>query len=114
MAFLGPGSEWFWAALQLKAGCYRLVPMDLTDLYRGPIEEFVARRTRLVRETRPNNPSAAQAIGKIRKPSVSVWAIDQLSIDQQQLLMELLAAGADAGEAQRAVAGQLETRETLL
>jgi len=88
--------------------------VDLTDLYRGPIEEFVARRTRLVRETRPNNPSAAQDIGKVRKPSVSVWAIDQLSIDQQQLLMELLAAGADAGEAQRAVAGQLETRETLL
>jgi hypothetical protein len=88
--------------------------MDLTDLYRGPLEEFVARRTRLVRETRAIDPSAAEAIGKIRKPPVSVWAIDQLSIDHEQLLIELLAAGADARAAQRAVAGQSEARESLL
>jgi hypothetical protein len=88
--------------------------MDLTDLYRGPLDEFVARRTRLVRETRPTDPSAAQDIGKVRKPSVSVWAIDQLAIDHEQQLLELLAAGADAKDSQQAVAGQLETRETLL
>jgi hypothetical protein len=88
--------------------------MDLTDLYRGPLEDFVARRTRLVRETRPNDPSAAAAIGKSRKPPVPVWAIDQLAIDEQDLLKELLAAGADASEAQRAVAGRSETRERLV
>jgi hypothetical protein len=88
--------------------------MDLTDLYRGPLEEFVARRTRLVRETRSADPSAAEAIGKVRKPPVSVWAIDQLATDRQQLLNELLAAGADASEAQRGVSAQSETRESLL
>jgi hypothetical protein len=88
--------------------------MDLTDLYRGPLEEFVARRTRLVRETRPSDPSAAEDIGKVRKPSVPVWAIDQLSSDHEPLLLELLAAGADARASQQAVAAQLETRETLL
>lgn len=87
--------------------------MDLADLYRGPLEEFVARRTRLVRETRPTDPSAAEEIGKVRKPSVPVWAIDQLSIGHAQLLLELLAAGADARASQHAVAAQLETRETL-
>jgi hypothetical protein len=88
--------------------------MDVADLYRGPLEEFVARRTRLVRETRPTNPSAAADIGKVRKPSVSVWAIDQLASADEQLLLELLAAGADARASQQAVAGQVETRETLL
>jgi hypothetical protein len=88
--------------------------MELTDLYRGPLEEFVARRTTLVRETRATDPSAAQEFGKVRKPSVSVWAIDQLAIDHEQLLLELLAAGADARASQQAVAGQVETRETLL
>jgi hypothetical protein len=88
--------------------------VDLADLYRGPLEEFVARRTRLVRETRPTDPSAAEEIGKVRKPSVPVWAIDQLSIGHAQLLLELLAAGADARASQHAVAAQLEARETLL
>jgi hypothetical protein len=88
--------------------------MDLTDLYQGPLEDFVARRSRLVRETRPADPSAAEAIGKVRKPPVSVWAIDQLAIDRQPLLNELLAAGADAGEAQRGVAGESAARESLL
>lgn len=90
------------------------VRMDLADLYRGPLEEFVARRTRLVRETRRTDPSAAEDIAKVRKPSVPVWAIDQLAIDHEQLLLELLAAGADARASQQAVAGQVETRETLL
>jgi len=88
--------------------------MDLPALFRGPLEEFVARRARLVRETRATDPSAAAAIGKVRKPPVAVWAIDQLSIDQEQLLVELLAAGADARAAQRAVADQTEARESLL
>src|SRR6202049_51339 len=88
--------------------------MDLSDLYQGPLEEFVARRTTLVRETRPADPSAAEAIGKLRKPPVLVVAIDQLATDRQHLLNELLAAGADASEAQRGVAGESATRESLL
>jgi hypothetical protein len=86
----------------------------LSDLYQGPLDEFVARRTRLVRETRPSDPETAAAIGKARKPSISVWAIDQLAIDDQNVLAELLAAAADASDAQRGVADQSETRETLL
>lgn len=86
----------------------------LSDLYRGPLEDFVARRTRLVRETRGMDPSSAAAIGSARKPPVSVWAIDQLAVDKQNVLAELLAAAADASAAQRVVADQSETRESLL
>ncbi|HEY6468920.1 MAG TPA: hypothetical protein VI434_04065 [Candidatus Dormibacteraeota bacterium] len=86
----------------------------LSDLYQGPLDEFVARRTRLVRETRTSDPEAAGAIGRARKPPISVWAIDQLAIDDQNALAELLAASADASDAQQGVADQSETRETLL
>jgi hypothetical protein len=86
----------------------------LSDLYQGPLDEFVARRTRVVRETRPTDPSAAAAIGKARRPPISVWAIDQLAIDHQHVLAELLAAAADASDAQRGVGDQSETREALV
>jgi len=87
--------------------------MDLTDLYRGPLEQFVERRTRLARQARTTDAAAAGAIGKLRKPPVSVWAIDQVASAQRALIVELLAAGADARDAQRAVAAQLGTRESL-
>jgi hypothetical protein len=87
---------------------------SLRDLYQGPLDEFIARRTRLVRATRATDAAAAASIGKARKPSVSVWAIDQLAIDEQNKLAELLAAAADAGHAQHGVADQSETREVIL
>jgi hypothetical protein len=87
---------------------------SLRDLYQGPLDEFIARRTRLVREIRGTDPAAAVAIGKARKPSVSVWAIDQLAIDDQNKLAELLAAAADAGHAQQGAADQSETRDLIL
>jgi len=88
--------------------------VDLTDLYRGPLEEFVERRARLAREARGSDPAAAAAIGRLRKPSVSVWAIDQVAIEQRELIVELLAAGADERDTQLAVAVQRATRESLV
>lgn len=87
---------------------------SLSDLYRGPLEEFIARRTRLVRETRSADPSAVTAIGKARKPPVSVWAIDQLALDDANKLAELLAAAADASDMQRGVGDQTDPREGLV
>jgi hypothetical protein len=87
--------------------------VDVADLYHGPLDEFVARRTALARDTRSRDPSAAAAIGKMRKPPVPVWAIDQLAADRPELVVELLAAAADARDVQRAVAGQTDTREDL-
>jgi hypothetical protein len=85
----------------------------LSDLYRGPLEEFIARRSRLVRETRGTDSSVAATIGKARKPPVPVWAIDQLGADHQHVLAELLAAAADASAAQRVISDEPEIRDTL-
>ncbi len=87
--------------------------MDTAGLYQGPLGDFVARRAALVRELRGSDPEAAEAIGKLRKPAVSVWAIDQLAVRNAALIAELLAAGADARDAQRNVASGIETRDDL-
>jgi hypothetical protein len=87
--------------------------VDTASLYRGPLEDFVARRTALVRELRPTDPDAAAAVGKLRKPPASAWAIDQLAADNAQLIAELLAAGADARDAQWSVAAGSVRREDL-
>jgi hypothetical protein len=88
--------------------------VDTADLYHVPLEDFVARRTALVRELRATDPDAALAIGKVRKPSVGVWAIDQLAVENTTLITELLAAGADARDAHQNAAAGTESREDLL
>lgn len=88
--------------------------MDIADLYRGPLEEFVARRTALARELRRTDPDAAAALSKLRKPPAGVWAIDQLSAEDTPVIAELLAAGADARDAQWRVAAGSVSREDLL
>jgi hypothetical protein len=85
--------------------------VDTADLYQGPLGDFVARRTALVHELRRADPEAAEAIGKLRKPAVSVWAIDQLAVGNASVLSALLAAGADARDAQRSVAAGTESRD---
>jgi hypothetical protein len=87
--------------------------VDTASLYRGPLEDFVARRTALVRELRSSDKEAADAAGKLRKPPVSAWAIDQLAEDNPALITGLLAAGADARDAQRNVAAGTENRDDL-
>ena len=87
--------------------------VDAAGLYRGPLEDFVARRTALVRELRRTDREAADALGKLRKPSAGVWAIDQVAADEPALTAELLAAGADARQAQGNVAAGTASREDL-
>ena len=87
--------------------------MDTASLYRGPLEDFVARRTALVRELRSSDKAAADAAGKLREPPVSAWAIDQLAVDNPALITGVLAAGADARDAQRNVAAGTENRDDL-
>jgi hypothetical protein len=88
--------------------------VDTSDLYHGPLDDFVARRTTLVRELRATDPDAALAIGKVRKPPASVWAIDQLAAGNPAPIIELLAAGADARDAHRNAAAGTANREDLL
>jgi hypothetical protein len=88
--------------------------VDTSSLYQGPLEDFIARRTSLVRELRPTDPDAAAVIVKLRKPPAVVWAIDQLAAASPGVITELLAAGADARDAHQNVAMGSERREDLL
>jgi hypothetical protein len=88
--------------------------VDVTDLYRGPLDGFVARRASLAKQLRDSEPTAAASVAKLRKPSVGAWAIDQLPIENADLITELLAAGADAREAQHDAAGGAANAEALL
>ena len=88
--------------------------MNIAELYRGPLEDFVARRTTLVRELRSTDPEAATAAAKLRKPPVGVWGIDQLALGHPEVITELLAAGADVRDAQQNVAAGTANREDLL
>jgi hypothetical protein len=97
----------------LRLSNVTLLTVDAAGLYRGPLEDFVARRSALVRELRPTDRKAADAVGKLRKPSASVWAIDQVAAETPALIAELLAAGADAREAQGNVAAGTASREDL-
>jgi hypothetical protein len=87
--------------------------VDTASLYRGPLEDFLARRTALARELRRADPEAAAAVGKLRKPSAGVWAIDQLTAENESLVAELLAAGADTRDAQWSLAAGSVGREDL-
>lgn len=90
-----------------------LLSVDAAGLYRGSLEDFVARRTALVRELRRTDREAADAVGKLRKPSAGVWAIDQVAAEDPALTAALLAAGADAREAQGNLAAGTASREDL-
>ena len=69
------------------------------------------RRDVLARELRATDRAAATAAGKLRKPAVAAWAIDQLTHDEPNVILELLAAGSDARESQRAFATQSTDRD---
>src|SRR6202035_2263008 len=68
----------------------------------------------MARELRATDPDTALAIGKLRKPSVGVWAIDQLAVDNPALITALLAPGADARDAHQTAAAGTESGEDLL
>jgi hypothetical protein len=88
--------------------------VDTSSLYRGPLEDFVARRNALARDLRGTDPEAAAALSKLRKPSAAVWAIDQLASENASLVAELLAAGADARDAQWSLAAGSVSRDDLV
>lgn len=62
---------------------------DITRLYRGPLEDFVARRDALAKERRASGDrDGAAQIKSIRKPSRNAWALSCVSdtVEFKQLL----------------------------
>jgi hypothetical protein len=82
----------------------------LTRLYAEEPATFIARRTALARELRQQGrKELAQAVGALRRPTLSVWAADRLHEASPADLRALLDAGRQLREAQL---GALEGRAT--
>jgi hypothetical protein len=84
------------------------VPVDLEDelnhLYGVDLADFVPARTRLATSLRKDGRRVeAERVKELRKPSLSVWTINQLARRQRKDIDLLLDAGHRLAESQRAL-----------
>jgi hypothetical protein len=70
------------------------------ELYGAPPGEFIARRDALAKELRSSDRAAADAVRKLRKPSVSAAAVNRLARSAPDDVEALLAAGEALRQAQ--------------
>ena len=64
---------------------------DAVDhLYAVPLEEFVKERTRLSRELRKQDRSAAAELAKLPKPSAPAWALNHIAREDPEAMGEWL------------------------
>ncbi len=65
-----------------------------TALYAGPVEAFVERRTALARELRQRKDKVGAArVGRLRRPTLGAWALDQVAHGEPERIERLLAVG---------------------
>lgn len=89
---------------------YRGVPSDfdktMTELYRAPLESFVAERTRLAGELKAaGHQSDATRLAKAGRPSISAWAVNQLWWHARPDFDELLETAAQLRKGKLAASG---------
>ena len=75
-------------------------PEVVDELYGAPLDEFIARRDARAKELRGRDRAAADAVKKLRKPSVSAAAVNQLARRAPDDVEGLLAAGEALRQAQ--------------
>jgi hypothetical protein len=86
------------------------VPLRMADvdehldrLYGLPLDEFTSARDRLAAELREQGDrDAATHLKKLRRPTLSAWAVNQLVRSRRSDIQELLSVGDDVRAAQRA------------
>lgn len=77
---------------------------ELDTLYATPLDQFTAARNDLAaRLEKEGDKEAAMRVKRLKKPSISAWAVNQLSRTREVDLARLLKAGEALEEAQRAV-----------
>jgi hypothetical protein len=97
---------------------------EIDRLYELPLEEFTAERNALARRLKSEGDNeAAEQVAALAKPSLPVWAINQLAREEKARMRTLLDAGARLRKAQeRALSGgdpdalrtaQAEEREAI-
>ena len=80
-----------------------VLPDEATVLFRERPESFVAARDALAAELRAEGrPDEAAAVRALRRPTVVVWALNQLSQADRPGVGDLLSAGAELRAAQQA------------
>lgn len=73
---------------------------DADGLYLLPPDEFIAARTALAKRLRAGGDRAeAQRVIKLRRPSVSAWALNQVARTDPSLIVDLLDTGATLRQA---------------
>ena len=82
-------------------------PQEPADLYRLDPEDFVAARNGLVKRLRASGARAeADLVAKLKRPSATAWALNQVAPERPELIDRVLAAGAGLRAAmEAAVAG---------
>jgi hypothetical protein len=73
---------------------------ELRKLYGLPLEEFTAARNELAGRLKQDADPRAEEIRGLRKPTVPVWAVNQLARSDELGVRRLLAAGAALRKAQ--------------
>ncbi|HET7856891.1 MAG TPA: hypothetical protein VFL41_10585 [Gaiellaceae bacterium] len=83
-----------------------------TELYALPPEEFVKARDAKARDLRKaGKRDEAEAVRKLRKPTLAAWAVNQLARERELDVRRLLKAGERLREGQPDDAGFLEARQ---
>ena len=68
---------------------------DIDSLYTVPLESFIAERNRVAKDlAEAGDDDAAGRVKALRKPSVTAWALNQLSRSDEVLIRDLIASGA--------------------
>src|SRR5690242_19889699 len=80
---------------------------ELDGLYERPLEEFTAARNDIARRLKQEGDPRADEVRRLAKPTVPVWAINQLARREPLAVRRLLGAGAALRKAQeRALHGE--------
>jgi hypothetical protein len=91
----------------LKIGAMATLDREIDRLYGLPLDEFTSSRNALAKKLKGDGDSeAADQVAALAKPSLPVWAINQLARQEKPRMRALLDAGAKLRKAQeRALSG---------
>jgi hypothetical protein len=79
---------------------------ELDDLFGVPLDDFTARRNELAARLKSaGQPEAAEQVRGLRKPSVPVWAVNQVARRDPDAMSRVVEAGRQLRQAQEAAFG---------
>jgi hypothetical protein len=78
-----------------------MIDADITRLYAGPLDDFIARRDARAKELRASgDKDGAATVKQLRKPSRAAWALDIVAIEQPDAMAALMDAVSATARAQ--------------